>query len=67
LLLKWLRYADGPTPQRGENAANKYVELNAVAQQNGPVTVLLVAAGAHWWITAEPIAPDRLRFTTTSL
>lgn len=66
LLLKWLRYADGPTPQRGENAANKFVELNAVVQRNGPVTVLLVAAGARWWMTAEPTRSGCLRCMTTS-
>ena len=63
LLLKWLAYAEGPCPSRGENAANKYVELLAVAERVGPVEVLLAAAGARWWLTAYVAAPGRLGFS----
>jgi hypothetical protein len=60
LLLKWLAYAEGPTPTRGTNASNKYVELLSVVQATGPVKVLLAAAGARWWLQAVPAGDDRL-------
>jgi hypothetical protein len=51
LLRLWLSYARDGAPIRGTNAANKYLYLrDRVA--DGPVTVLLVAAGARWWLRA---------------
>lgn len=53
LLGKWIGFGEQAIiPTRGENAANKYLELLAATQLRPEVTVLLVAAGARWWLTA---------------
>lgn len=51
LLRSWLSYARDGAPSRGSNAANKYLHL-LDRVTDGPVTVLLVAAGARWWLRA---------------
>jgi len=51
LLRSWLRYARDGAPVRGTNAANKYLYLRDRVI-DGPVIVLLVAAGARWWLRA---------------
>jgi hypothetical protein len=66
LALKWLGFAEDPAPTHRENAANKYVELLAVATKIGPVGVLLAAAGARWWLTAEVAEPGKLAFAIGS-
>jgi hypothetical protein len=52
LLRAWLVYAEGPPPHPGSNAANKYLYLLEQTTE-GPVEVLLVAAGARWWLRAS--------------
>lgn len=52
LLRSWVRFAEGGLPTRGANAANKYLYLLEHAAER-PVTVLLVAAGARWWLRAS--------------
>ena len=51
LLRMWLSYARDGAPIHGTNAANKYLYLRERVT-GGPVTVLLVAAGARWWLRA---------------
>lgn len=51
LLRLWLAYSREGPPARGSNAANKYLYLRERVM-DGPVTVLLVAAGARWWLRA---------------
>jgi hypothetical protein len=65
LALKWLGFAEGPTPTHRENAANKYVQLLA-ATKIGPVGVLLAAAGGRWWLTADAVEAGRLTFAIGS-
>lgn len=52
LLRLWFSYARDGAPDRGTNAANKYLYLRERATDS-PVTVLLVAAGARWWLRAS--------------
>jgi hypothetical protein len=51
LVRLWLGYSRDGAPNRGTNAANKYLYLRERAT-DGPVSVLLVAAGARWWLRA---------------
>ncbi len=58
LLRSWLRYARDGAPVRGTNAANKYLYLRDRVT-DGPVTVVLVAAGAWWWLRANTVGRRR--------
>ncbi len=65
LLRKWLVLGEGGAVARGENAANKYLELLRITEERPEVDVLLVAAGARWWLTARRDGPYRLTFRTS--
>lgn len=65
LLRKWLALREAGSIVRGENAANKYVELLRITEERPEVDVLLVAAGARWWLTAHRDGPFRLTFRTS--
>ena len=60
LVRRWLEYRTAPPPDRGDNSANKYLHLLDAAS-HGSVSVLLVAAGARWWLRAVRSA-DHLDF-----
>ena len=60
LVRRWIEYSAATPPSRGDNAANKYLHLLETAA-DGPVHVLLAAAGARWWLRAERHS-DRLSF-----
>lgn len=62
LLRKWLVLSDTGSVVRGENAANKYLELLRITEEQPEVYVLLVAAGARWWLTACRDSEYRLTF-----
>lgn len=65
LLRKWLVLGKAGSAARGENAANKYVELLRITEEQTEVDVLLVAAGARWWLTARRDGDSRLTFRTS--
>lgn len=65
LLRKWLRLRDAVSVTRGENASNKYLELLRITEGKPEVDVLLVAAGARWWLKARRDGPTRLTFRTS--
>ncbi|MDP9183891.1 MAG: hypothetical protein M3P04_14090 [Actinomycetota bacterium] len=65
LLRKWLVLGEADAVTRGENAANKYLELLRITEEKPQVEVLLVAAGARWWLTARRDGPYRLTFRTS--
>jgi hypothetical protein len=65
LLRKWLLLGKAVSVARGENAANKYLELLRITEEQPEVDVLLVAAGARWWLTARRDGPYRLTFRTS--
>lgn len=65
LLRKWLVLSESDPVPRGENAANKYLELLRITEGRSAVDVLLVAAGARWWLTARRDGPFRLLFRTS--
>ncbi len=65
LLRKWLVLGTAVSVARGENAANKYMELLRITEDQPEVDVLLVAAGARWWLTGRRDGPYRLMFQTS--
>lgn len=65
LLRKWLVLREAGSVVRGDNAANKYLELLRVTEGRPEVDLLLVAAGARWWLTARRDGPFRLAFRTS--
>jgi hypothetical protein len=65
LLRKWLVLGEAGSAARGENAANKYIELLRITEEQTEVDVLLVAAGARWWLTARRDGKSRLTFRTS--
>lgn len=65
LLRKWLVLGEAVSVARGENAANKYMELLRITEEKPEVDVLLVAAGARWWLTARRDGQYRLTFRTS--
>ena len=66
LLSKWVRFAEAEEPPtRGENSANKYLDLLRITEHRRTVGVLLVADGARWWLNAERADGHRLRFEET--
>lgn len=60
LVRHWLDYRTSSVPSRGQNARNKYLHLLDVASRR-PIIVLLVAAGARWWLQATR-SQDHLDF-----
>jgi len=65
LLRKWLVFSDTGSVVRGENAANKYLELLRITEEQSDVYVLLVAAGARWWLKVRRESAYRLIFRSS--
>lgn len=65
LVRKWLLLSGAEAVVGGENAANKYLELLRITEEQPEVNVLLAAAGARWWLTARRDGEHRLTFRTS--